>query len=429
MSKSVWLLLVLAWFGLRGRPVQAADDLLFENVTWGPVTPGFAFAPPTEVWAEIDKEGVLAIGYADKLSVPTPFAIIDVTPILEQGNAEVTVINKTSNIYYFMIVPHELGDIQFRVHVVRRNTEATVYDFSLTVHVLEHLPPNLKVNVADKTLLDYIPVQVFLVDEQGRKYLSSVKRPTPTGQILMQPSLIVPSGLGASKLPNETFTYFLDEQNRGSVTIVHQPAPTFFVPGQQLLLRAPIILSQPQENARLTWALKKPTGVAVATVSHLVNATQTVSFSPEQVALAQTISMTLSFSTTNLNYPASPLQPITPLAATPLFGGSVSLQTLATQAVRLPALWPALPIQAMGSWQLSLTVSSDLPVPYYLELGTAFANQQVTPSTTAQLAGRDNQMLALSEAALVILPTTRLLAGRYAVTIHFLLVRGPSSFQ
>lgn len=429
MRKSVWLLLVLAWFGLRGRPVQAADDLLFENVTWGPATPGFAFAPPTEVWAEQGQGGDFAIGYASSVKPKLDFAVLGNITIIrdEAGELELVKVNNSGNVQLFRAQAKTSGDQHYRVQVTVADT---VYEFPLTVHVIDKLPADLKLNLAGQALLDYLPLQAFLVDSQGRKYLAKLTR-TTAKSVLLQPTVMVPTWQSNSKLANETMTLAWGEhnQNSGSFTIVHQPPPISYTPGQGLTLTVPMSLSQPQEHGQVTWSLQKAAAQNVISLTQSLTINAPVTFTAAQVSQSQTVVLAFSFGGSSINYPASPLQPITPLAATPLFGGSVSLQTLATQAVRLPALWPALPIQAKGSWQLSLTVSSDLPVPYYLELGPAFANQQVTPSTTAQLAGRDNQMLALSEAALVILPTTRLLAGRYAVTIHFLLVRGPSSFQ
>lgn len=430
MRKSVWLLLVLAWFGLRGRPVRAAEDLLFENVTWGPATPGFAFAPPTEVWAEQGQGGDFAIGFASSLTPKLAFSVLtNITIIRDEaaGKLELTKANNSGNVQLFRVLASTIGDQHYRVQVTVADT---VYEFPLTVHVIDKLPADLKLNLAGQALLDYLPLQAFLVDSQGRKYLAKLTR-TTAKSVLLQPTVMVPTWQSNSKLANETMTLAWGEhnQNSGSFTIVHQPPPISYTPGQGLTLTVPISLSQPQEQGQVTWALQKAAAQNVISLTQSLTINAPVTFTAAQVSQSQTLVLAFSFGGSSINYPASPLQPITPLAATPLFGGSVSLQTLATQAVRLPALWPALPIQAMGSWQLSLTVSSDLPVSYYLELGPAFANQQVTPSTTAQLAGRDNQMLALSEAALVILPTTRLLAGRYAVTIHFLLVRGPSSFQ
>ncbi|WP_203632937.1 hypothetical protein [Lacticaseibacillus suibinensis] len=429
MRKSVWLLLVLAWFGLRGRPVQAADNLLFENVTWGPSTPGFAFAPPREVWAEKGQGGDFAIGYASSLTPKLAFAVLGNITIIrdEAGALELTKVNNSGNVQLFRVLASTIGDQHYRVQVT---VAEMLYEFPLTVHVIDKLPADLKLNLAGQFLLDYLPLQAFLVDGQGRKYLAKLTR-TTAKSVLLQPTVVVPTWQANSKLANETMTLAWGEhnQNSGSFTIVHQPPPISYTPGQGLTLTVPMSLSQPQEDGHVTWALQKPVAQTVAFFTQSLTINVPVTFTAAQVSQSQTVVLSFGFGRSTITYPASPLQPITPLVATPLFAGSVSLQTLATQAVRLPALWPELPIQATGSWQLTLTVSSDLPVPYYLELGPAFANQQVTPSTTAQLAGRDNQMLALSEAALVILPTTRLLAGRYAVTIHFLLVRGPSFFQ
>ena len=425
MRKSVWLLLVLAWFGLRGRPVQAAEDLLFENVTWGPATPGFAFAPPTEVWVEQGQAGDFALGYASSLTPKLDFAVLGNVTIIrdEEGKLELTKVNNSGNVQLFRVLASTLGDQHYRVQVT---VLESIYEFPLTVHVIDKLPADLKLNLAGQSLLDYLPLQAFLVDGQGRKYLAKLTR-TTAKSVLLQPTVLVPTWQSNSKLANETMTLAWGEhnQNSGSFTIVHQPPPISYMPGQGLTLTVPISLSQPPEQGQVTWALQKAAAQTVISATQSLAINTPVTFTAEQVAQSQTVVMSFGFGSSSIKYPASPLQPITPLAATPLFGGSVSLQTLASQAVRLPALWPALPIQTTGSWQLTLTVSSDLPVPYYLELGPVFANQQVTPSTAAQLAGRDNQMLALSEAALVILPTTRLLAGRYAVTIHFLLVRGP----
>lgn len=429
MRKSVWLLLVLAWFGLRGRPVQAADDLLFENVTWGPTTAGFAFAPPREVWAEQGQGGDFALGYASSLTPKLAFAVLGNITISrdEAGEIELVKVNNSGNVQLFRAQAKTSGDQHYRVQVTVADA---VYEFPLTVHVIDKLPADLKLNLAGQSLLDYLPLQAFFVDSQGRKYLAKLTR-TTAKSVLLQPTVMVPTWQTNSKLANETMTLAWGEhnQNSGSFTIVHQPPPISYAPGQGLTLTMPITLSQPQENGQVTWTLQKPAAQTVAFFTQSLALNAPITFTAEQVLQSQTVVLSFEFRGSKFTYPASPLQPIMPLAATSLFGGSVALQTLATQAVRLPALWPALPIQATGSWQLTLTVSSDLPVPYYLDLGPALANQQVTSSTAAQLAGRDNQMLALSEAALVILPTTRLLAGRYAVTIHFLLVRGPSSFQ
>lgn len=425
MRKSVWLLLVLAWFGLRGRPVQAAEDLLFENVTWGPSTPGFAFAPPTEVWAEKGQGGDFALGYASSLTPKLDFAVLSNITIIrdEAGNLELTKVNNSGNVQLFRVLAKTSGDQHYRV---QGTVAETVYEFPVTVHIIDKLPSDLKLNLAGQFLLDYLPLQAFLVDSQGHKYLAKLAR-TTTKSVLLQPTVMVPTWQANSKLANETITYAWGEQNQhsGSFTIVHQPPPISYSPGQGLTLTVPISLSQPQELGQVTWTLQKAAAQTVVSLTQHLTVNASVTFTAEQVAQSQTVVMAFGFGSSSIKYPASLLQPLAPLAVTPLFGGNVSLQTLATQTVRLPALWSALPIAVTGSWQLTLTVSSDLPVPYYLELGAAFANQQVTSSTAAQLAGWDNQMLTLSEAALVILPTTRLLAGRYTVTIHFLLVRGP----
>lgn len=454
----LWLVVALGLFWGGGQRVEAAlpyQDLLFENVTWGigQFQGGIVFAPPSDLWTVVGTD--LPIYFYRTTSLPSPSTktgLVKVERTYEGENNTQLVselkADTTSPIVW--AIPKTIGIQHYTLSTSGAFGSIQPFTMQLTLHVVDHLPSDLRLNAGGLDIFDFVPFQFFPIDSQGHKYLTKLfwsNQIKEYGDKALLPVLRLPNLQPLTS--DDNLAVYIDYEsglsasvNVGSLigryTIVHQPRPVVVNRAGEATVKLPVILPPAGKGqVRLVWRNDSGEGMTLP-----IQADGTVHFSDLKpvsfpmtwrieykttpfLSINEKISDYDSVTYTNIqgDFKASLGVDLLTLPLPPLFSGQYDLAEIANGPVLVSPTWDQLDITASGPWTLRMGIKSPLVLPMRLRLGE---QETGTDETAIELSGIDEQTVSLAESRLIIPRTALLSPGTYKAEISFSLIRGPT---
>lgn len=448
----LWLGLLLGVLWGGGQRVQAltTQDLLFENVTWDPssLSPAIVLAPPKEVWVAAGTRFYLYFALSQgtlKSLRDAPIPVV--TPIQDGSTAPASA--DLANSDGALLKDHGTFSLKFttvgtRIYRINPGIGWDSFARMLTVHVIESLPPNLMLNLDGLTLFDFVPVQPFLVDDAGRKYLDSYTLyvSNPEGKIIS--TLINEPVLSEYSSSLEYLTYSaairppgVEHRIIGTFTRLHRVAPIVVDSSGNATVSLPVIMP-PASIHKVQFVWMGPDKIRHILPIEPNGTVRFTDLSPINFPMTWSIEYTLNkfdgdkkpsdhfydyaditgrFATPlDLDLPAVPLKP--------LFTGTYTLQQIAEGPVAVMPAWTQLTLTAAGPWRLELRIEAPTALPMRLQ---AFDQETGSGEAPITATGADETTLSLAESRLLILPNRALSPGVYTANITFTLIRAPNA--
>ncbi|MFD1392721.1 hypothetical protein ACFQ3L_03835 [Lacticaseibacillus jixianensis] len=454
-----WLAVVVAAAMLfaGGRRVMALpyDKLLFEGVSWqpGPADYGLMFATPDELWVRVDT--TVNVYYSLSIDSKTNLDALQALKVerlendlvVQDETKEVTVgkVPKLSvTTGYLVIAPKTLGTRQYRITNTAPRT-FTPYTRTLTLHVVNELPPDLSFNANGLKVFDFVPLQVFAVDSKGHKYAVVIEwrdnidggyKPIADGPLVLSSYKNISSVHYKDVFRTDSPGVVGQRLSLGRFQVIHEPDPISVNQRGEATVQLPVIVPPVGEGqVRLVWLGPKgdrhvlPIDLATGTVhfTGLTPASFPMTWRIEYKAKGFDNDNTVP--TTSFTYPdiqgqfTTPLTLDLPVALAPLFTGTYTLQQLAEGPVSVVPAWESLAITASGRWLLQLDIDAPAALPMRLRLGEQETGRGEPP---LRVSGQDSQDVSLAASRLII-PQTRVLSpGTYTAQITFTLIRAPN---
>ncbi|MFD1440530.1 hypothetical protein [Lacticaseibacillus hegangensis] len=455
-----WLALAVVtglwWRG--GQQVEAAlpyQDLLFENVTWSPVvgqSGGIIYAPPSDLWVVAGTK-LPVYFYRTSTSDFSKFGTSNVTVERVDTDENGQVMDREIKGYAdgsLLVSATTLGTQKYRITTPNGLSNNPPFSMELRLHVIDRLPDNLHVNVDGLELFDFVPFQLFAMDDMGRKYLTQLFMSNEYWKSISDNGRSVAIKATQSPGPNTLQAVHIDYGSGldylttghlwpliGRYTIVHKPGPIKVDQHGQAIVKLPVIIP-PAQNVyvRLFWRGADGEEGALPIEGGVV---QFKDLKPGNFPMMWRIEYKGSpFSSTGAetkgvdSYTYSNIQgsfissqsldlPTIPLS--PLFAGTYTLSQISNGPISVAPTWQQLDITASGPWALQMSIKSPPALPMRLRLG----NQETgTGEAAIQIIGADNQTVSLAESRLIIPKMPLLSPGEYTADITFKLIRGPT---
>lgn len=445
------------WWG-GGQRVEAAlpyQDLLFENVTWSPgqTQKGILFAPPTELWVKVDTTLPVYFFGTDNLRYGTTAGYTVHVKRTDNDENDPSVKEEISGPRpdsAILIDVKTLGIQKYDISLSFNGAILPNLTMKLILHVVSALPPNLKLNADDSQIFDFVPLQLFPVDEYGHKYIVQMYNAKEANRVepqYVQP-IVTQSGRQPS-LENKSVAVYINydsgpgvaggvRRQIGTYTIVHKPGPITVNQQGSARVKLPVIIP-PTLSTYVQFRWLNPANEATVLPIEADGTVHFQSLKPSSFPMKWQIQYKNSpftsvsdsvlssnlfeyagvqgkfITSQNLDLPTIPLPP--------LFSGSYTLSQIANGPIAVAPAWQQLDISATGPWTLQVSIKAPPALPMRLRLG---AQETGTGEAPIAITGTDIQPVSLAESRLIIPKMPLLSPGEYAADITFNLIRGPT---
>ena len=445
------------WWG-GGQRVEAAppyQDLLFENVTWSPGQneAGVIYAPPSELWVVAGTKlpvYFFRVNNSDFTNISGARVVVE---RLDKGEneqklpAEIRGTDSDVPEGAVLVEPIKEGDQRYQITtpIAPAGRPQSTMEFKL--HVIKRLPENLHLNADGLDIFDFVPFQLFAVDDMGHKYLTQLFKSNEYGKPISEigKSLVVKAnqasgvqtvhidyGSGLDPLTLSRLRPLI-----GKYTIVQQLSPINVDQRGQALVKLPVIIP-PAENeyVRLFWKGANgeegaiPIEEGVVQFKDLKPANFPMKWqieykgSPFKGNGAETVGVkAYTYTEIEANFIAAQSIDLPAIPLPPLFFGTYTLSQIANGPIAVAPAWQQLDISATGPWTLQVSIKAPPALPMRLRLG---AQDMGTGEVPIAITGTDSQPVSLAESRLIIPKMPLLSPGEYAADITFNLIRGPT---